>query len=44
MPDGARAGSADFPFPLPQDWPEQNTFYEDKLGGDQVVSINLTKE
>lgn len=34
MPDGARPGSADFPFPVPQDWPEQNTFHEDKIGKD----------
>lgn len=32
MPQGARPGSADFPFPVPQDWPELSPFVEEKIG------------
>lgn len=34
MPDGARPGSADFPFPVPADWAELAPFAEEKIGKD----------
>lgn len=32
MPEGARPGSAEFPFPVPEDWPELMPFTEEKIG------------
>lgn len=34
MPQGARAGSVTFPFPVPEDWPELEPFAEEKIGKD----------
>src|SRR5690606_10887312 len=34
IPAGARAGSADFPFPVPESWAELDSFAEEKVGKD----------
>lgn len=34
IPTGARAASADFPFPVPADWAELDPFVEEKVGKD----------
>ena len=38
MPQGARPGSATFPFPVPEDWPELSPFVEEKIGKDLGMS------
>lgn len=38
IPDGARAASAEFPFPVPEDWAELEPFTEEKLGKDITMS------
>ncbi|MGB3375314.1 MAG: hypothetical protein WBA87_09260 [Microbacterium sp.] len=32
IPQGARPASAEFPFPVPEDWPELMPFAEEKIG------------
>ena len=38
IPDGARAASPDFPFPVPEDWAELDPFVEEKLGKDITMA------
>ena len=38
MPPGARPASADFPFPVPEGWPELDPFTEEKLGKNLAMS------
>lgn len=38
IPDGAREASADFPFPVPADWPELRPFSEEETGGSMAMS------
>ena len=38
IPDGARAGSPEFPFPVPADWEELEPFTQDKIGKDIAMS------
>lgn len=38
IPDGARPGSTDFPFPVPKDWAELAPFAEEKIGKDIAMS------
>jgi hypothetical protein len=38
IPDGARAASAEFPFPVPEGWAELGPFAESKLGKDMTMS------
>lgn len=40
MPAGARPASADFPFPVPDGWPELTPFTQDKIGKD--ISMSAT--
>jgi hypothetical protein len=41
IPAGARAASADFPFPVPEDWAEHEPFAEEKIGGSAGVYGSL---
>lgn len=41
MPQGAKPGSADFPFPVPQDWTELEPFTEGKLGKDISMAASF---
>lgn len=41
MPEDARPGSADFPFPVPKDWTELEPFVEEKIGKDIGMFVML---